>query len=916
MEPLKSRLQSSRYIWILSMIIFAGVAMSMIFSTCYMNTSITQEEDAQTRRNQYREQGETLADASDYLTAEVRYYAVTGQMEHFYNYWYEIYESRQRETAIENFESTNPPQEEKALLETAKEYSDLLVETEMYSMKMVLTAMNVSKEDYPQDENMRAYIEKVMAYEWPEETAGLSPEEMREKAIAILYDENYEAYKAEIMTPIEEFQSTMNNRLDGEVESRKRNTKIATAIQIILAVISIGAIGFILSLMNSLYVIPLKKYTQEIKDADYLRETGESDDGALQILDAKIVPFGAKELVLFAESFNHLIDCFFQELCQRKNAQESMRRARNEAELANQAKSIFLAQMTHELRTPLNAVDGYTYMLERSNLNAEQKKYVRNIRYSSGGLLELINQILDFSKIESGRFELEQIDFELRKIEKEIRGVMENQAEKKGLYLHMELDDAIPEVLVGDPLRIRQLLLNLIGNAVKFTESGGITVRMILETQKKAECTLRFDVIDTGIGVSKDSREIIFQPFMQSDSSVTRKYGGTGLGLPICSQIIALAGTQNHRLHLRSEEGKGSDFYFRMDFPISSKERLKKTAIAITEIDLSGKKLLVVDDNDVNIQVETEMIQMCHAKVRAAASGERAIQILQNETDIDLILMDIRMPDMDGYETTQRIRRIPGYKEIPILALTADAMPAVREKASQAGMNDCLLKPIRQSQLFARLSHYLLGVDQQSMEEDTDANVLFDQEHCLRQLGGNRQAMAAIVESFLSLHRSDEEILKNYLEQGCYKEAEILVHTLKGVTGNLSCMPLSRSCGKLQKELLEKKYEEWQHFVSLWQPTLQVLDTYLLSQAEAPQQKKQMHSVTKMQAESNKRELVANIIALCNQYDTEAITMAERELEYLRKYLTKEQAANLKRCCLQYDFEGMKECLIELAERS
>jgi len=231
--------------------------------------------------------------------------------------------------------------------------------------------------------------------------------------------------------------------------------------------------------------------------------------------------------------------------------------AKNEAELANEAKSTFLAQMSHEVRTPLNAVNGYTYLLEQTSLNQKQRKYIQGIRGSSEGLLELINQILDFSRIESGRIELESTVFQIRALLQEVKAVFMEQAERKGLFYKVEIEENVPDCIEGDSLRLRQVLINLIGNAFKFTEEGGVTVSVRLLEKKPEACLLEFSVADTGIGVEAEAQEKIFQPFTQSDASVTRKYGGTGLGLSISREIIAMSGDGTHQLELESELGKG-----------------------------------------------------------------------------------------------------------------------------------------------------------------------------------------------------------------------------------------------------------------------------------------------------------------------------------------------------------------------
>lgn len=941
MKSWKTSLRSSRNIGILSIFLFVAVAVSMLFSTYYMNVSIREEELAQTRRNQYRQEGENLADASDYLTAEVRYFAITGETQHFYNYWYEIRVNQQRERAIADFESNNPPAGEEALLEEAKQYSDLLVETETCSMKMMLTSLGIlsgeeamerlkgqTKSDAEDEklseiseENMRNYIEDVLRYQLPQDMRFITSEELRQRAIEILYDENYENYKTQIMTPIEEFQALMNSRLDAEVEVRKANTQLATVIQIILAIGALGAIAWMIWLINRLYMKPLKHYTREIQETGYLPNeeeiSGENEDstkGALAILDAKLIPVGANELVQLADAFNSLIDQFFQELCQRKNAEESMRKAWHEAELANQAKSVFLAQMTHELRTPLNAIDGYTYMLERSRLEDKQNNYVQNIRYSSQGLLELINQILDFSKIESGNLELEEITFDLRRVLSEVRGVMENQAEEKGLFLELSEDSEIPEALVGDPLRVRQLLINLVGNAIKFTDSGGVIISTQMESKSENECCIRMNVVDTGIGIKEEVRQRIFQPFTQSDSSVTRKYGGTGLGLPICSQIIALASDGAHHLHLRSESGKGSDFFFRMDFKIASVEELAQDRKDVEVFDFTGHSILLTDDNVVNIQVEAEILKTMGLRVLRAASGFEALNILERTEGIELILMDIRMPGMDGYETAKRIRKLDRYAQTPILALTADAMAEVRAKVREAGMQEFLLKPMQPEKLGVLLSKYLgvsvhASCNTKKKQDYVTDRMLFDEEQCLKQLGGNNQALLSIIESFLELHQTDPSKLKKLIEDGDYTRAEELVHTLKGVTGNLWCRPLSSICRELQYQLHEQREKQstalgnkTEEFYRCWEETIPVL----------VQAMKSIQAANRSQTgDCSMHEHTESIMKLCEEYDAEAVVILEQHMADFTRVLDKKTANQLKYYSLNYDFGGIIQCLLK-----
>lgn len=909
---MRLKIQSSRQLWTVSLIIFVAVAVAMLFSTYYMNISIRAEEEAQTKRAEYKQLGEDLASASDYLTAEVRSYAITGDIEHLYNYWNEIHVTRRREHVIEVFEQTNQPDDEKQMLHQAKMYSDLLVETETYSMKLALTAREKTAGDYRYNEALYQYVQYVLSYESDDKNmTQMSFYEMKDKAIEILYDDNYENYKTLIMTPIDEFTRHMNARLDQEVEERKLATRIATAVQIAMALASLFAVGYLLNMMNKLYVKPLESYTQDIDNAREYADMGTSQElPNVSILSAKIVPMGALELVRFAETFNRLIDMFFQELRERINAQESMRKARNEAELANQAKSLFLAHMSHELRTPLNAVNGYTYLLEQTDLVRKQQEYVKGIRYSATGLLELINQILDFSKIEAGHLELEKTTFSIRGLIQEVEAVFAQQAAQKGIHFEVVVQEAVPDYLEGDPLRLRQVLVNLLGNAFKFTVEGSVALRICMLRKRDGICLLYFSVSDTGIGIQEEVMDRIFQPFMQSDASVTRKYGGTGLGLPICKEIIAMAGDGSHSLQVTSDVGVGSTFYFDMDFPYHSKVAAEKETDESSRDmipQFPDKKILLTDDSEINIRVQSEILSLCGVMVYKAQSGEEAIRIVTQVSDIDLIFMDIRMPELDGYETAGRIRSIEAYQKCPIIALTADAVPEVQRKIKDAGMNDCMLKPIDQNELFGLLIKYLSGAGEKIVvkrashirSKESGHDNIFNEELCLQQIP-DRTVIGEIIDSFLMMHSDDDRILGELLAQKDYAAARELVHRLKGIAGNLNCEELYRCCAALWDNMEDAAtYDEFQH---IWEQTIAVLQKRQLAYGKIREQEPVSNCVPD-------RNVCRQILELCDDCDTEAVHLTEQIVDSLKRRLSDEDAAELEKAMLMYDFETIKKCV-------
>lgn len=388
-----------------------------------------------------------------------------------------------------------------------------------------------------------------------------------------------------------------------------------------------------------------------------------------------------------------------------KQHQEELILAKEMAETAAQAKSHFLATMTHEIRTPLNGVIGMASILQTSSLNMEQREYVDTILKSGQSLMVLINDILDFSKMESGKSKLEEQDCDLRECVHEVADLLRPHAEGKEIRLLIDIDNGIPQRVVSDPGRIKQVLLNLVGNAIKFTHEGHVKISCTLASLTITHAYVAITIEDTGIGVAEDKLHLLFQSFVQVDSSMRRKFGGTGLGLAISKQVIEL---MDGTISVTSVEGKGTSFTLNLPLKKSNGTEQSKTIEAYhwkPGEECRNIRILVVEDNQVNQKVLEYMLRQVNVEAIMASNGREALDLLETE-DIDLIFMDVQMPEMNGLEATTEIRKKWGNRHC-IVAMTANNSEKDREEAFEVGMDHFISKPFVIQQLFACLKMYL-----------------------------------------------------------------------------------------------------------------------------------------------------------------------------------------------------------------
>ncbi|OQY35274.1 MAG: hypothetical protein B6241_01920 [Spirochaetaceae bacterium 4572_59] len=477
----------------------------------------------------------------------------------------------------------------------------------------------------------------------------------------------------------------------------------------------------------------------------------------------------------------------------------SAENAQREAEGANKAKSDFLANISHEIRTPLNGIIGFTEIIMASIDSPEGHLYAGKILDESENLMTLINQLLDISKIEAKQIQLNNSPYYLRNLLAETISFIRLRARNKGLKLTVDYDERIPPCLLGDSYRIRQILLNLLSNAVKFTDQGSITLKVFQQERRGKDLILRFEVQDTGIGIPDSMHDAIYESFVQADSSISRQYGGTGLGISISKELVKIMGGD---IWYKSREDTGSTFFFTVPCqevepfdPDHSMENRKKSDSSRL---LKGASILIVEDYPTNREIAQHHLESVGCSVDLAYNGCIALEQVKKK-QYDLILMDVHMPDINGLEATENIRKLDKYRETPIIGMTANVLSANRDECKKAGMNDFIPKPLRKKDLLDALEYWYThgpGSTRESAQKESvcEGNLrpspIFDYLQFLDEMDGDQDIASEIIWGFLDQLDSQLEIIQAAMDGRDWEVLHREVHSIKGGALNIGIVDL------------------------------------------------------------------------------------------------------------------------------